>query len=151
MQAPEFPPTGQLVITKLGRFIAEDFVFHREYLACISTDVDMYADYERKLLVNPSSFLDYSSNMCVLLEYLAVKEADMLQFLSRDDGLQEYCEIFGSTGFSPEIIQRLLENVLRLRSEDTVEEIIEKLTKLLSGDAVKKIKELVRRYGGEAR
>lgn len=145
----EFPPSGLIFITRLGRFIAEEFVSNREYLACISTDVDMSSDLERRLVTDPLGFREYSQNMCVLLEYLARREARMLQYLSRD-GLRDYSAIFGVLGFSVEIASKVLNNLRRLRPEDAVDAVIEDLHGILRSDAIRKIQEILRRYGGEA-
>lgn len=143
----DWPQSNELSLSSLGRFIVDEFVFHRDYLACISTDTDMYPEFERRLIATPITFGENTQNLSVLLEYLALREMEMLQSISRNGGLGPYCRLFGHKGFIPEVIERILANMERLRSEPGIEFARENLRNLLSSREIERICEIIERFG----
>lgn len=144
----EVTSSGAISVTSLGDFIVQEFVFHRDYLSCISADVDMYSDFERRLISLPSSFAEHIHNVGVLLEYLALRELKMLRLIS-ERGLRAYCKWFGGEGFTPEILDRVLANIELIRLESAADSAKARLKALAEGSIIKDIQEVLRRFGAE--
>lgn len=142
----ERPSRSTLALSNLGRFMVDEFVFHRDYLSCIATDVDMYSEFERRLISTAGSFGDNARNLLVLLEYLSLREMEMLKHLSKD-GLSPYCRIFGFQGFVSEIVDRVLTNMEPLRPDLSVDALREGLKGLLASREIETIKEMINRFG----
>jgi hypothetical protein len=105
----------------------------------------MYFEFERRLISFPGSFGEYGHNLVVLLEYLSMREAKMLHFIS-ENGLSDYCRWFGRGGIMPEMVTRVQENVDSLRSEKSVDPVKERLRKLKTGKIMKEITDVLARF-----
>lgn len=133
--------SGALSLTKLGDFIAQVFIFDRDYLSCISTDVDMYSDFERRLLSLPGNLSERMHNVEVLMEYLWLRELHMLRFFSKDGGLRTYCKWFGKKGLISGILEQVLINIEHTNSDNVTESVKAKL-KILNDNSTKAIQSI---------
>ena len=142
--------SNELSLTRRGGFMVSEFVYHREYLVCIATDVDMYSPYERRLSTVPRNFPEQVRNLAVLLEYLLVREEEMLRHLSRS-GLREYCARFGKDGLVPEMCTRIYENLEPLDERTLSASVKGTIALLRTAETTVNIRSVLKRYcGGEA-
>ncbi len=142
----EIAPPRTISLTRLGDFVAREFVFHRDYLSCISTDVDMYSDFERRLLPMPGNFGERMHNAVVLIEYLALRELQMIRLFSKSGDLRVYCKWFGQNSFTSEILERVLSRAKYLRSDIVLDSVRTEFEKLSHGTVLRELRELVGRF-----
>lgn len=142
---------GYIHLTSFGHFVESEFIYHREYLALISCDVDMYPHYEERLRSSPRAFREHFLNLCVLLDYLSTRELEMLLLISKEGSLNRYCRLYGSSGISTRILEVVGANLEPLRSERAIRVGLARLRQVREGENMTELEEVLRRFCPEGK